>query len=123
MLKQLETFNLTYSDSFTTELFIQGLNNKIFGEAREKLIMNEEFQGTYNVGETSYPTTWLIGSNYFRLIKENLPKDRTSTHDGETALTTTLGNQRYNGRRREQNSSTPQHDRNHSPETNQRSKT
>ena len=40
-LKQLETFNLTYSDSFTTELFIQGLNNKTFGEAREKLLLNE----------------------------------------------------------------------------------
>jgi hypothetical protein len=65
-LKQLETFNITYSDSLTTELFIQGLNNKMFGEARDKLIMNEEYQGSYNVNDTSYPTTWLMASQYFR---------------------------------------------------------
>jgi hypothetical protein len=58
----------------------------MFGEAREKLIMNEEFQGAYNVGDSPYPTTWLIASNYFRLIKENLPKDRTRMQDGENCL-------------------------------------
>ena len=74
----------------TTELFIQGLNNKTFGEARDKLIMNEEFQGTYNVTDSAYPTTWVIASNYFRLIKENLPKERTRQQESsETALATT----------------------------------
>ena len=89
-LKQLETYNLTYSDSLTTELFIQGLNNKTFGEAREKLLLNEELHGTYAVGETPYPTTWQIASNYFRLIKDNLPKEKRNNESAETALPPTI---------------------------------
>jgi hypothetical protein len=76
------------------------LNNKTFGEARDKLIMNEEFQGTYNVTDSAYPTTWVIASNYFRLIKDNLPKERTRQQESsETALATTYGT-RPNGQRR-----------------------
>jgi len=85
-LKQLETFNLTYSDSFTTELFIQGLNNKVFGPARERLILNEELQGSFIMGDTTYPSTWTIAASYFRLSVPHGTIKEQNTLDTTTAL-------------------------------------
>jgi hypothetical protein len=97
----------------TTELFIRGLNNKVFGPARERLILYEELQGSFIMGDTTYPSTWTIAASYFRLIVPSGNTKEKTTQDSTTALVANHDNQRHRGRRRDQGQRQQQQQRQH----------